>query len=591
MKIPVLILLVVSLLLCTACQKMPPDSTDSTPDTTLEQTDTGSDLLIPPKPNMDTQYIPTDPERSAEYNLAVRAYNAFLAGKTTAVGLDGEPLSISRYGVPGSGTFRYALGDYAQDEVPYFLIHDTHYYVLTFDGENITERYVSSSWQPISLLENGAIWDCHKSVGCTYRYITLGTDGGFEEISFSRPPAGEPDAPYFFYSQQTGSSQVTQKQWETLTDPYFTLSYKPAYLSWKQYPSEGADPTPPASTDVNTLPFPQEVIQFNFASGAGAWNASLTLRADGNFVGYFHDIDMGDIGDGYPNGTVYTCSFWGKFDNIQKSNDYIYTMTLSEIYMEDEVGKEWIENGVRYVASIPVGIHGGKEFVLYLPDTPLDILTKEFLAWWPLRSAHAETPYETLSCYGILNVNTGDGFFKVLYPTEGSDPTPPASTDVNTLPFPQEVIQFNFASGAGAWNTSLTLRADGNFVGYFQDTDMGYNGDGYPNGTVFTCSFWGKFDNIQKSNDCIYTMTLSEIYMADEVGKEWIENGVRYVASNPAGIHGGKEFVLYLPDTPLDILTKEFLSWWPLRSAHAETPYETLSCYGILNVNTGEGFF
>ena len=54
--------------------------------------------------------------------------------------------------------------------------------------------------------------------------------------------------------------------------------------------------------------------EFGFASGAGGWSSELTFANDGIFMGSYHDSDMGDTGDGYPNGTIYVSDFSGRFE-------------------------------------------------------------------------------------------------------------------------------------------------------------------------------------------------------------------------------------------------------------------------------------
>lgn len=167
------------------------------------------------------------------------------------------------------------------------------------------------------------------------------------------------------------------------------------------------------STEVpkpTTLPLPQDVTKFIFASGAGAWGTVLDLNKNGDFSGNYHDSEMGENADEYPDGTVYLSVFTGKFTNFEKINDYSYKMTVADVKTRDEVGKEWIEQGIRYVATAPHGIEGGTEFILYLPQTPVSELPEEFLYWWPARFEGEENP-TTLSYYGILNVSTNDGFF------------------------------------------------------------------------------------------------------------------------------------------------------------------------------------
>lgn len=45
-------------------------------------------------------------------------------------------------------------------------------------------------------------------------------------------------------------------------------------------------------------------LTFAFSSGAGAWGTVLTVLEDGSFEGNYHDTNMGDTGEEYPNGSV-----------------------------------------------------------------------------------------------------------------------------------------------------------------------------------------------------------------------------------------------------------------------------------------------
>jgi hypothetical protein len=167
----------------------------------------------------------------------------------------------------------------------------------------------------------------------------------------------------------------------------------------------------------NQLPLPKESAEFSFLSGAGAWRTVITLNRDGTFTGRYLDSEMGETGEGYPKGSAYICDFSGKFENIKKVDEYSYQMTLTGIKTEKPVGEEWIEDGIRYVASDPHGLNDPineqtcTEFIFYLPDTPIDQVPEEFLIWWPYRYTQETAPKTTLSCYGILNVTTSFGFF------------------------------------------------------------------------------------------------------------------------------------------------------------------------------------
>lgn len=159
------------------------------------------------------------------------------------------------------------------------------------------------------------------------------------------------------------------------------------------------------------LPLMEETMDFYFLSGAGAWSTDLTLNRDGSFAGVFHDSEMGEMGDDYPNGTVYICAFSGAFTEIQQISEYAYSMKLVDIQTERQEGEEWIEDGIRYVASGPHGLNDSTEFVLYLPDTPVDQLSEGFLIWWPYFFEQETNPRDTLGCFGILNVGMEFGFF------------------------------------------------------------------------------------------------------------------------------------------------------------------------------------
>lgn len=152
-------------------------------------------------------------------------------------------------------------------------------------------------------------------------------------------------------------------------------------------------------------------LEFVFTSGAGAWQSIITLNSDGSFKGTYSDAEMGSNGEDYPNGTVYTCEFSGKFEEIKQVNDYTYTMTLTEVTTEKKEGEEWIEDQIRYIAAGPYGLENGKEFLLYTPETPIKELSEEFLNWWPKRYLQEEQALEKLSCYGIYNKETESGFF------------------------------------------------------------------------------------------------------------------------------------------------------------------------------------
>ena len=108
-------------------------------------------------------------------------------------------------------------------------------------------------------------------------------------------------------------------------------------------PTESApEPTEPAETvpeALTVLPLPAETVQFSFLSGAGGWSTELVLNQDGSFTGQYHDSEMGDIGEDYPYGSIYVCSFAGEFVDFEKLSEYAYKMNLTNLTTENATGE------------------------------------------------------------------------------------------------------------------------------------------------------------------------------------------------------------------------------------------------------------
>ena len=148
--------------------------------------------------------------------------------------------------------------------------------------------------------------------------------------------------------------------------------------------------------------FPQS---FTFTSGRGGWSTDMVVAADGTFTGTFHDSDMGDRGDGYPNGTRHVANFTGAFTDPVKVGEYEYTMQLKRLEITDEPG-ETIEDGVRtvYVTDDVYGL--GSEtakpagsFSLHLPGQPLSAFSDSAAMWLFIKN----TSSEPSDFYAIVN--------------------------------------------------------------------------------------------------------------------------------------------------------------------------------------------
>ena len=164
----------------------------------------------------------------------------------------------------------------------------------------------------------------------------------------------------------------------------------------------------PATDDVTTdTALPQ--LTMMFCSGVGAWHTELKINEDGSFYGSYQDADMGDIGDGYPNGTVYCCEFEGKFTITEKTENAIY-LRMPTLTEKPTPAEKWIEDGTLYVSSGAYGLEGGETFILYLPGNPIDMLPVGVLWWGEMNGFLKKT--DTVTTYHILYcVETGNTFF------------------------------------------------------------------------------------------------------------------------------------------------------------------------------------
>ena len=197
-------------------------------------------------------------------------------------------------------------------------------------------------------------------------------------------------------------------------------------------------------------------------------------------------------------------------------------------------------------------------------------------------------------------------------------------------PLPFDVpMKLEFASGAGAWSTLITLHPDGSFEGNYHDMDMGDSGPGYGS-TEYVCRFHGRFGEIRRVTNASWSMTLEELVIdtGHPIGEEWIEanpadrsHNLRYVSSAPYGfskwdgegmsipLEPGAQFMFYTPEAsgyrPTDELygfhsanedsdsvMYQFWHWMPSGHRIGAWGRDTrLGCYALCNMETGCGFF
>ena len=119
-----------------------------------------------------------------------------------------------------------------------------------------------------------------------------------------------------------------------------------------------------------------------------------------------------------------------------------------------------------------------------------------------------------------------------------------------------------FASGAGGWDTTITMEAGGAFTGTYHDSDMGAGGDGY-DATLYICPFSGRFSDLQQTSATVYTAAVSGLHYEYTPGDEWIEDmgGARvlHVAAEAYGLDDCSRVTIYLPGTPIADIPEDAL--------------------------------
>ena len=149
---------------------------------------------------------------------------------------------------------------------------------------------------------------------------------------------------------------------------------------------------------------------------------------------------------------------------------------------------------------------------------------------------------------------------------------------------------FFFSSGAGGWETGLTINDDWSFSGDFHDSEMGDSGEEYPHGTIYVCSFSGQFKEPEQISPYSFRLELMDLAQDGEEGDETIEDEIRYVVSYPYGLEDCSEFILYLPGTPLAELDEDCQMWTNMYLRWEEMETLPEGFYILYNPAAGEAF-
>ena len=150
-------------------------------------------------------------------------------------------------------------------------------------------------------------------------------------------------------------------------------------------------------------------INWCFCSGVGGWSTDMQIKPDGTFSGQFHDNEMGDCTDAYPDGTVYYCTFNGRFSLAEQVNENTWKLRVDELKQDEKAGVETVGDGFRYISADPYGISEGDEVLLYKPGTPLDGFTDEMKVWTYAFDA-MDTAASQLRCWFLYSAKNESGF-------------------------------------------------------------------------------------------------------------------------------------------------------------------------------------
>ena len=226
----------------------------------------------------------------------------------------------------------------------------------------------------------------------------------------------------FYLSDGTTANVTFESHWLSLPEPWPLANYElendDAFWGLtaslvKKYENMPEEPAGTAGEEDTSFDLFNQIQGqlFEFSSGVGGWSTELVMGENGTFTGNYHDSEMGDTGEGYPDGTVYGCTFHGQFSDPEAVDEYSWQVQVSVELDEGQV-PETTEDGIRYVTISPYGLERATSVLFFLPGTPVDRLTEGFMAWSHLEEIAPEAteiPY-----YAIWNEADEAGF--VVYP-------------------------------------------------------------------------------------------------------------------------------------------------------------------------------
>lgn len=141
-------------------------------------------------------------------------------------------------------------------------------------------------------------------------------------------------------------------------------------------------------------------------SGVGAWDVTMTVEKNGGFTVDSHDSDMGEVGPGYPDGTVYFGCLSGRIGAVTKAGEFMYRAKIKNIENET-LEAERIEDGIRYVDERLHGPVEGEDCYIYLPGQAMKDIPEDCADWISIRWSN------------VINNKAAIPFVVVYFPNSG----------------------------------------------------------------------------------------------------------------------------------------------------------------------------
>lgn len=166
--------------------------------------------------------------------------------------------------------------------------------------------------------------------------------------------------------------------------------------------TDAAVTEPAGSTGNENFSFTElEGISFALSSGAGGWGSWLVINAEGNFSGGYSDSEMGLQGDGYPKGTYYYSSYYGKLGDPVKLDDYTYEVEIQQLDYENTPDTEEIRDEIRYCYTTAFGLTDTEKLLIYLPGRSVSDLPEDALVF--MDNGYSNGEKTVLESYVLYN--------------------------------------------------------------------------------------------------------------------------------------------------------------------------------------------